>query len=150
MTRTEIALGYFNNQFNCAQSVLVSFASEMELTNDQCLKVACAFGGGMGRQQHTCGAVTGALMVLGMKYGKATYDNEEKKTDTYFKTREFIRAFEAENGTINCKELLQGLNMNNEDDLEEIKRQRLFEISCEKYVADAVKIVEKLIENDPI
>lgn len=145
MTRTEKALGYFNSEFNCAQSVLVSFASELEFTEDECLKVACAFGGGMGRQQHTCGAVTGALMALGVKYGKATNDSEEKKTETYRKTQEFIKAFEAENGSINCKELLQGLNMNKEDELEEIKRRLLFEINCEKYVADAVRIVEKLM-----
>jgi C_GCAxxG_C_C family probable redox protein len=150
MNKSEKALEYFNKEFNCAQSVLASFAGELEMSEDQCLKVACAFGGGMSRQQHVCGAVTGALMALGMKYGKSSMDSEEEKKETYVKTQEFIKAFETENGSINCKELLQGLNMNDKDELEEIKKRLLFEINCEKYVADAVKIVEKLMENEPI
>jgi C_GCAxxG_C_C family probable redox protein len=145
MIRIEKALEYFNSEFNCAQSVLASFAPELELTVDQCLKVACAFGAGMGKQQHTCGAVTGALMALGLKFGKALNDTDDKKQFTYNKAVEFLKAFKEKNGSINCKELLQGLNMNNDEELNEISRRQLFEINCEKYVADAVKIAENLI-----
>ena len=79
MKRSEKALSYFNNSFNCAQSVITSFSPELGLSEDDCLKVSCAFGAGMGKQQHTCGAVSGALMVLGLKFGKALNDNEQKK-----------------------------------------------------------------------
>jgi C_GCAxxG_C_C family probable redox protein len=65
MKRTEQAENYFSNHFNCSQSVLSAFASDLRLSIDNSLKVACAFGAGMGRQQHTCGAVTGALMAIG-------------------------------------------------------------------------------------
>jgi C_GCAxxG_C_C family probable redox protein len=145
MPRINVALELFSDNFNCSQSVLTAFAPEFGLTNDQSLKIACAFGAGMGRQQHTCGAVTGALMVLGLKFGKGENGTNEQKADTYAKTVEFINAFKARNGSINCKELLQGLDMNNADDYKIIDTKNLFETSCVKYVEDATDIVEKII-----
>ncbi len=145
MEKSEKALAYFSNHFNCSQSVFTVFGEELGMSENDCLKVACAFGGGMGRQQHTCGAVTGALMVLGMKFGKALNDDEAKKKETYTKTVEFFKEFEKRNGSTTCKALLQNLDMNNEADLKKINELNLFEINCEKYVADAVEIAEKLM-----
>ena len=146
MKRSEKALAYFRNKFNCSQAVFTVFGTEYGLSEDDSLKVSCAFGGGMGRQQHTCGAVTGALMALGMKYGKALDDPEEKKQETYAKARDFFRRFTELNGSVNCKVLLDGLDMNNPDDHKKIMEQNLFNLRCEKYVADAVVISEKLIK----
>ena len=75
MKKSEKAVEYFRNKFNCSQSVLTVFSNEYGLSENDCLKMACAFGGGMGRQQQTCGAVTGALMALGLKYGKGINDH---------------------------------------------------------------------------
>ncbi len=148
MKRSEKALAYFNNSFNCAQSVLTSFGPELGLSEDDCLKVSCAFGAGMGKQQHTCGAVSGALMVLGLKFGKARNDSESKKENTYEKAADFLKSFESQNGSIQCFELLQGLNMNDPEDLKKINELRLFETSCEKYISDAVEITEKLLSKE--
>jgi C_GCAxxG_C_C family probable redox protein len=144
MNRSEKALEYFRNRFNCSQSVFAVFGKDYGLSEDNCLKISCAFGGGMGRQQHTCGAVTGALMAIGLKYGKALNDPEEKKQETYLKTRELFRRFTELNGSVNCKVLLDGLDMNDPDDNQRIMERKLFDIRCEKYVADAVKIVETI------
>jgi C_GCAxxG_C_C family probable redox protein len=146
MIKKEKALNYFRNKFNCSQSVLAVFATEFGLSEDDCLKIACAFGGGMGRQQHTCGAVTGALMVLGLKYGKSLNDPEEKKELTYSKTKKFFTEFKQLNGSTVCRDLLDGLDMNDPEDHKKIIDQKLFDIQCEKYVADAVNIVEKLVK----
>lgn len=144
MSKQDKALKYFRNKFNCSQSVLTVFGKDFGISKKDCLKIACAFGGGMGRQQHTCGAVTGALMVLGLKYGKTLYDPEEKKEFTYAKTREFFKEFEKLNGSTLCKDLLNGLDMNDPEDHKKIMEQKLFDIQCEKYVADAVKIIERI------
>jgi len=146
MDRSEKALNYFRNKFNCSQAVFTVFGTENGLSENDCLKVSCAFGGGMGRQQNTCGAVTGALMSLGMKYGKAMDDPEEKKQKTYFVTREFFTRFTELNGSVNCRALLEGLDMNDEDDHKKIMERKLFDINCEKYVTDAVVITEKIME----
>lgn len=145
MEKSEKALSYFNNSFNCAQSVFATLGPELGLTEDECLKIACAFGAGMGKQQHVCGAVSGALMAIGTKFGKALNDKESKKEFTYKLTEEFLREFESRNGSIHCFELLHCLNMNIEQDEIKIHELGLFETVCEKAVKNAVEITEKLI-----
>ena len=144
MKKEEKAVEYFKNKFNCSQSVFTVFGTEQGLDENTCLKASCAFGGGMGRQQLTCGAVTGALMAIGVKHGKGLNDPEEKKQETYALTRKFFEEFTKINGSANCFELLDGLNMNDPDDHKKITDQNLFVVKCEKYVADAVRIVENL------
>jgi len=150
MKKPEKALDYFRNRFNCSQAVFTVFGIDYGLSEDDCLKISCAFGGGMGRQQLTCGAVTGALMALGMKYGKALVDPEEKKQETYSKANEFFQKFTELNGSVNCRELLDGLNMNDPKDHQRIMERNLFDINCEKYVADAVVLTENLMGNRKI
>jgi len=145
MKKSEKALSYFNNSFNCAQSVFTTFGPELGLTEDECLKIACAFGAGMGKQQHVCGAVTGALMVLGARFGKALNDAEHKKELTYKKTEEFIKKFELNNGSIHCFKLLNNLNMNIVEDEIKIHELGLYETVCESAIKDAVELIEKLI-----
>jgi len=147
MDKTKEALEYFRNKFNCSQSVLTPFGTEFNLSADECLKIATAFGGGMGRQQQTCGAVTGALMAIGLKYGKGINDDEVKKQFTYSKTREFFEEFIKLHGSTNCRELLDGLNMTDPEDHKIIMERKLFDIKCEEYVASAVKITERLLKD---
>jgi C_GCAxxG_C_C family probable redox protein len=146
MKKTEKAAGYFRNGFNCSQSVLAAFGTDYGMSEDNCLRTGCAFGAGMGRQQLTCGAVTGALMVLGLKYGKAIGDPDERKQETYHKTREFSAEFTRLNGSSSCRELLNGLDMNDEADHRKIVDLGLFEKNCEKYVSDSVRILEKIMK----
>ena len=144
MKRSDKALEYFRNKFNCSQSVFTVFGTDYGLSENDCLKISCAFGGGMGRQQITCGALTGALMAIGLKYGKAIGDPEEKKQLTYEKTRDFFKEFITQHGSTSCRELLEGHDMNDPDDHKKIIDQGLFEKLCEKYVADAVAMAERI------
>ncbi|HLN21868.1 MAG TPA: C-GCAxxG-C-C family protein [Bacteroidales bacterium] len=146
MDKQQQAICYFRDHFNCAQAVFTVFGKENGLTEDQCLKVACGFGAGIGRQQNICGALSGAVMAIGLKYGKAAGDGEEKKSDTYSRTRELFKEFTGLNGSSCCRELLNGFDINNPADYEEIIRLKLFQINCEKYVNDAVLITEKLLK----
>lgn len=148
MKPAEQAQKYFANNFSCSQSVFAAFAPGLGLSVNNSLKVACAFGAGMGRQQQTCGAVTGALMALGMKYGKGINDGNEKKEQTFAMTEILLDKFAQIHGSINCRELLDGLNMNNPDDLERIQNKKMFETRCPKYVATAAQIVEELIDKN--
>jgi len=146
MERADKALDYFDTNFNCSQSVLAAFADDLGLSEDESLRVACAFGGGMGRQQFTCGAVTGAAMAIGLKFGKGKNDSDEKKAETYAKTVTLFNEFNSLHGSTNCRKLLNNLDMNNAEDLAAINEQYLFHTNCRKYVSDAVRITEKLIE----
>lgn len=142
-------MSLFSQGFSCSQAVLAAFSEDFDLSEDDCLKISCAFGGGMGRRQLTCGAVSGALMVLGMKYGRAKGDDITKKVNTYKKTNEFFDAFKKQNGSLNCRDLLQGLDMNNAADLKKIEELNLFQTTCYKCVQDAVEIAEQVIADQP-
>jgi C_GCAxxG_C_C family probable redox protein len=83
-------------------------------------------------------------MAIGLKYGKAFNDTEDKKQETYSKTREFFNRFTELNGSVNCRVLLEGLDMNDPDDHKMIMERKLFELNCEKYVSDAVVIVDTI------
>lgn len=146
MTRKEDAELYFAVGFNCSQAVFTVFGKESGLTEDQCLKIGCAFGGGIARNQLTCGALTGALLVIGLFHGKGLNEDNSQKELTYRKSNEFLDEFKKINGSFVCKELLQGLNMNHPDELKKINELGLFQTSCNKYVGDAVMILEKLLK----
>ena len=145
MKKSEKAVSYFRNSFNCSQSVLASFYEDFELTEDSSLRIATAFGGGMARQQLTCGAVTGALMVLGLKYGKALNDPDSRKAETYEKANRFFLEFKKLHGSVTCRELLNGLNMNDEKDMKKINDLEMFRTHCARYVKDAAEITQKLL-----
>lgn len=144
MTRKDKAIEFFENHFNCSQSVFAAFAADLNLPEDTCLKIATPFGAGISRQQLTCGAVTGALMVLGMHFGKGCQDADEKKQETYNKTLEFVERFRGKNGSISCRDLLEGLNMNNPEEYALIQDRNMFTTHCKVFVTDAVSIVEKI------
>lgn len=143
MTRTEIARDFFKNNFNCSQSVLCAFAPELGISKESSMKIASAFGAGIARQQLTCGAVTGALMALSLKYGKGLLDDDSRKKQTYEKAAEFMDEFKKRNGSITCRDLLDGLDMTS--DHEKIEAHRLFETKCTGYVKDAVEITERIM-----
>lgn len=144
MSRSEEADRYFSSTYNCSQAVFTPFGKEAGLNEDQCLKIASPFGGGMGRQQHTCGAISGALMALGILGGRGKLDDTAKKEEVYRKTVEFFAEFRRLHGGVSCKELLNNLDMNDPEDMKEIERLNLFRTSCPRYVKDAVEIIERL------
>lgn len=146
MTKKEKALGYFRSGHNCAQAVLAPFAKEHGLDENGCLKAACAFGGGMARQQLTCGAVTGAMMALGLQFGMGKAEPAGKKLVTYDKTREFLQIFRERHGSTDCLTLLDGLRMDVPADVKHIEERDLYHVTCEKLVSDAVEIAEDLMK----
>ena len=145
MNRKETATRYYADAFACSQGVFATFGKDMGLTEDQCLKIGGAFGGGMARQQLTCGAVTGAMMVIGLIYGRGLGDDVSQKEITYEKTNELLTEFQKRNGSLNCRDLLQGLNLNDPEELNKIQDLCLFQTSCVKYIEDVVDIVEEMI-----
>lgn len=138
------ALEYFRNGFNCAQAVFVVFAKEQGIPEAQALKIAGGFGGGMGRLQATCGAVTGAYMAIGSKYGKTLGDEgAEKREKTYTLVKTFDSQFKKLFSTTSCKELL-GCDLNTDEGKKFMTENHMSEKVCERCVEQAVRIVEKI------
>jgi len=143
MERTKKALGFFANHFNCSQSVLIAFAGDYGLDEHTALKLACAFGAGMARTQDTCGAVTGAYMVLGLRHGKYLADDETGKELTYAKARECTASFVRLHGSAICRNLI-GVDISTPEGLQRAHDAGLFEKRCAFFVRDAVEILEKM------
>ena len=93
MDHADTAAAVFSQGFACSQAVVVAYASETGLDRDTALKVSAGFGGGMGRMGHTCGAVTGAYMVIGLKFGAVSGQDQDAKLRTYRLVREFMDGF---------------------------------------------------------
>jgi C_GCAxxG_C_C family probable redox protein len=144
MSKKTIALAQFDKGYACSQSIFSAFAEELGLDQELALKIAGPFGGGMGRKAETCGAVTGALMAIGLKYGAIDAADKETKEKVYELTREFLDRFEAHHGSSLCKELL-GWDISTPAGHEAAKYRQLFSTLCPKYVADAAEIVEEIL-----
>ena len=143
MNRSEQAKEPFLSGNNCAQSVLISFAEDLKFSKELALKMAAGFGGGMGKQQETCGAVTGAIMVLGLLKGEDVNNNDELKASTYGAVKDLTRDFVAEYKTTNCKDLI-GCDLNTPEGSAKFKEDKIMETVCADCVKKAVEIVEDL------
>ena len=143
MNRSEQAKELFLSGHNCAQSVVISFAEDLKFSKELALKMAAGFGGGMGKQQETCGAVTGAIMVLGLLKGEDVNNNDELKASTYGAVKDLIRDFVAEYKTTNCKDLI-GCDLNTPEGSAKFKEDKIMETVCADCVKKAVEIVEDL------
>lgn len=92
----------------------------------------------------TCGAVTGALMAIGLKYGMTQAKDEAAREKTYKLTQEFASKFKARHNSMVCRELL-GYDLSKPEERKAAHDKGLFSTLCPKFVRDAVEIVEPLL-----
>ncbi len=143
MERSEQAKELFLSGNNCAQSVLLSFADEQKFSKELALKMAAGFGGGMGKTQETCGAVTGAIMVLGILKGEAVNNNDELKSETYGAVKELVKQFKVSFKTTSCREIID-CDLNTPEGAAKFKDEKIMEKVCAGCVEEAVRIVESI------
>lgn len=147
MSDIEKAVSCFNEGFMCSQAVLAAYAGQFGMDRETALKVSAAFGGGMGRMGEICGAVTGAFMVIGLKYGRITVTDTKSLEKTNRLVKEFSDRFKSLNGSIVCRELL-GCDLSTPDGLKTFVDKKLRDTLCSKLVRDAAEIVEQLLEEN--
>ena len=145
MNHIELAKKYFEQKYHCSQAVLAAFAEELGLTEEQALKLGGCFGGGMCKGE-VCGACTGALMALGLKYGQSNIDDMESRKKTNDVTVEFLDMFKKENGSYICRELL-GCDLATDDGKQYAIANQLFVEFCPKMVESATIIAEQLLHD---
>ena len=140
----QVADDLFRRKFHCSQAVLAAFSAELGLTEEQALKLGACFGSGM-RKGEVCGACSGALMALGLKYGQANEQDLESRYKTNEVTDKFLSEFKKENGSYMCKELL-GCDLSTEAGVAEAREKNLFTEFCPKMVESATRIAEALLK----
>lgn len=139
------ALDMFQLMFNCSESVLGGMAEELGMDSEIIPKIASGFGAGFSRQGETCGALSGAIMGLGLVYGRSTPDNPAK-AKMYAIAGGFMKRFEEEFGTTACNELT-GCVMSTDEGMDKFKAQDLHHTLCPKFVQWSVENAMALIDS---
>jgi C_GCAxxG_C_C family probable redox protein len=146
MNRTDKALSNYREGagYTCAHSVLSAFAEDINLP-EEFVRVASIFGGGVARSGAMCGAITGALMVLGVKYGMRFPEDQETKEKGYELANILIERFREKNGAVTCRELL-GHDPGDPEGQRMIGEEQLKVKLCPGFIKDAVEILEDYLQ----
>jgi C_GCAxxG_C_C family probable redox protein len=145
MSKSEDANKCFISGFNCAQAVFSTFSKELGLDEQTALKIGGSFGAGMAYLDETCGAVTGAFMAIGLKFGRCKLEDSASKEKTYALVKEFSKQFKEKYGSLRCTDLI-GYNLSTEEGLKKATEEKRFRTHCPKFVEDAAGIVETLMK----
>lgn len=133
----------FMQGIDCSQVVTGQFAEQMQMDQDQARKVSACFGGGM-MCGETCGAVTGALMVIGMVYGHSREGDQEQKNIMSEKTAQFKKMFLEKYPSSMCRELL-GHDISKPGEMEKVLEKGLLFDFCPEVVENTIEILEKIL-----
>lgn len=147
MKKSDIALKYFSEGFNCAQSVIVSFADTLNIDKEMALRIASGFGSGMGGMQKTCGAVTGAFMVIGFLRGKYKLEDEKAKEITNNLIQEFSHKFVDLYGSIDCKALIN-YDLNTKEGKKQAIEADVFNKKCTNFIKLTVDLLEEIVKRE--
>lgn len=132
MTKKELAIAKRNGKYNCAQAVVCSFSDEIGVDEAVLFKACEGFGSGMGCMECTCGALSGAILLAGLKNSDGNLENPATKADTYRYTRQMVETFKAKAGSTVCREL-KGIGTGS------MLR------SCPDCIMDSVEIVQEVL-----
>lgn len=143
MNQAEETVRLFEKEMNCSQAILTVYGKPLGLDDKLARKLGRPFGAGMGRLALTCGAVTGAMMVLGLAV-ENDMNEDDAKTDVYGLVQEFAKRFNAKYGTLSCKGLL-GEDMSTQEGMQKITEEKLVARHCPQFVRDAANILESLL-----
>ncbi len=144
MSRIEEAVSCFTDGFSCSQAILSTYGTELGLDRKKALMIATGFGGGISRLGGTCGAVTGAIMVIGLKYGRAKIEDMGSKEKTYELVREYLESFKSINGSTICNKLID-CDINTPEGMRHANDSNLFKTLCPDFVRSSAVILEKLL-----
>jgi C_GCAxxG_C_C family probable redox protein len=145
---SEKAAEYFKQDYNCAQSVLLTMQEYYGIRKNRLIpKIATAFGGGIGRRGSTCGALAGAIMAIGLKHGTDGTVLKEKE-EAYTLALKVYNRFAREFGNTLCKELI-GYDLTSSKEREKMRRLNVREQKCSNFVKKAVEILVDIEEQKP-
>ena len=141
MNRCELANGYHQKGFNCAQSVLAAFCDLTHLPEREALAVSVGFGGGMGgSHQEVCGAISGGVMALSILYPHVEENDAATKRRIYSITQEFRTRFRERFGQTVCGDLLA-----TKVDAGGAAREMGIKRRCDILIVTAVELVEQML-----
>ena len=133
----------FKSCMHCSQQVLMEWAEELGYDREEAARMAGPFGGGMFRGD-TCGAISGAMIAIGMKYGNGDPGDFEKDAAMIEMVKEFQARFIARHGTTICRELI-GYDFSKQGEREKAKESGRISEKCPTFVQDALEILDEIM-----
>ena len=143
--KSEKAVELFRSGYNCAQAVLAVFCEELGMDMETAMKVSASFGGGMGRMKEVCGTVSAMFMAAGLAYAKPGNNAEQYKI-----VQELAKRFKDMNGSIICRELLEGVESSTSPIPSERTETYYKKRPCIDLVGDSVEIFEQYLKENPV
>ena len=143
--KSEKAKELFKSGYNCSQAVLGVFCEELGLDFDTAIKISSSFGGGMGRMREVCGTVSGMFMSAGLAFA-SNQSSGTAKAEQYRKVQELAKRFKDKNGSIICRELLEGITDSNSPIPSERTESYYKKRPCIELVGDSVEIFEQFLK----
>lgn len=140
------AADLFGQGFMCSQAVFAAFSEQFGISEKQALRIGACFGGGMSKAE-VCGACTGALMVLGMKYGQSDIDDLESRAAESARASRFLEEFKKRNGSYICREIL-GCDISTDEGRNYARSNGLYGKYCTEMVRSAAQITAAILDGD--
>jgi C_GCAxxG_C_C family probable redox protein len=144
VTKAEEAIALFQQGYGCAQVVFTVFAPDFGIDRDTALRISQGFSGGMSRTDNICGALSGATMVIGLRYGSPRADDVEAKGKTVAAVGELLQEFKKLHGSVDCTDLL-GYNLSDPQQVAEAMKNKVMPARCPGFIRDAVEILEAMV-----
>jgi C_GCAxxG_C_C family probable redox protein len=144
MNRPEAAAEFMRSGFNCAQSMVKAFLTDLEVEEDVAARMAAPFGGGLGRCGNVCGALSGAAFVIGARFGNIHPADAAARERAYTAAGQLQERFLREHGSVICRDLT-GVDMRNAEALQRARTEGVFSTKCPVFVKSAGRILEDIL-----
>ncbi len=138
------AARYHDMGFNCCESMLAGLCDFLGEKNQLVPRIATGFGGGIGHTGDICGAVSGAVMALGVKFGRSSAEEKEKRDTLYLMVEKFLKEVHKELGSIDCFDLI-GMKLNSDEGMK-LYRQNKLGKKCHRIIEQVEELARRFLE----
>jgi C_GCAxxG_C_C family probable redox protein len=133
--------------FLCSESVLLALGKCQGVSSDLIPRVATGFGAGFGRMGEVCGAISGAILGLGIRFGRSVVTKQLEARRPYWFTTELLDRFKGRFGSVRCRDLT-GLDLSREADVQRYHDQKLWDTRCRDFVRFATELAYDLLRSE--
>ncbi len=141
--RVEKAVALLKEGYSCSQAVVGAYCERFDLDKETAMKLSAGFGGGM-KMAGTCGALTGGLMIIGLKHGHSEAEDKEGKKRLSALIKDFTARFKARTSALTCRELMD-CDISTQEGIRVANEMDLFSVVCPKAVRAAAEILEEML-----
>ena len=144
-----LATGYAEEDFLCSEAVLMALSDCLGVSSEIIPRIATGFGAGIGRKGEVCGALSGGVMGLGLRFGRSTTEEGEGERRPYWFSTELAAQFREQLGHVRCEDLL-GLDLSRVEDAETYHERGLWETTCRDIIEVATRLAYDMLKADEV